>query len=195
MILLLIFLGLFSTPIDRYPDPSSQILWSLCLLDRCLIPSLIYRDFLPSTPPRYLSIYRATFYINTIEVRPDFEPLQIFGSLSLSSFDPRPFFSLKSFFPFHFRLHPSLLHLVSALDLSFFSFFMYFMHVDLGFKVFFFGGGGGTWCFCVFVKNFGMGFGNLILHAYALHYMFIITMFHAFRIMWWLYLVSVVTLD
>ena len=119
----------------------------------------------------------------------------IWISLSLSTFDPRPFFSLKSFFPFHFRLHPSLLHLVSALDLSFFSFFMYFMHVDLGFKVFFFGGGGGTWCFCVFVKIFGMGFGNLILHAYALHYMFIITMFHAFRIMWWLYLVSVVTLD
>ena len=118
----------------------------------------------------------------------------IWISLSLSFFDPRPFFSLKSFFPFHFRPNPSLLHLVSALDLSFFSFFMYFMHVDLGFKVFF-SGGGGTWCFCVFVKIFGMGFGNLILHAYALHSMFIITMFHAFRIMWRLYLVSVVRLD
>ena len=124
----------------------------------------------------------------------------IWISLSLSTFDPRPFFSLKSFFPFHFRLHPSLLHLVSALDLSFFSFFMYFMHHACkprfsSFFFFFFWGGGGTWCFCVFVKIFGMGFGNLILHAYALHSMFIITMFHAFRIMWWLYLVSVVTLD
>ena len=157
MLLLLRFLGLFSTPIDKYPDPSSQILWCLCLLDRCLIPSLIYRDFLPSTPPRYLSIYRATFYINTFEVRPSFEPLQIFGSLSLSSFDPRPFFSLKSFFPFHFRPHPSLLHLVSALDLSFFSFFMYFMHVDLGFQGFFFFFLGNLMFLC-FCQNFWDGF-------------------------------------
>lgn len=35
--------------------------------------------------------------------------------------------------------------------------------------------------FGIFVKIFGMGFVNLILHAYALHSMFIITMFHAFQ--------------
>ena len=61
---------------------------------------------------------------------------------------------------------------------------MYFMQVDQVFQVFFFfGGGGGLDVFVFFVKNFVMGFGNLILHAYAFHSMFIITMFHAFRIM------------
>ena len=51
--------GFLLIPLDRWPNPSSQILCGLCLLDSFSIPSSFYQDFLPSIPPQYLLTYQA----------------------------------------------------------------------------------------------------------------------------------------
>ena len=55
--------------LDRWPDPSNQILCGLCPLNSFSIPSSIYREFLPLTPSQYLSIYRA-FVLNKSSIPP-----------------------------------------------------------------------------------------------------------------------------
>ena len=76
------FLGFCSIPLDRYPDPPSQIIWSLCLLNS----TSIYRDFLPLITPRCLSIYRAAFFIYSLRSDPILLFLKYFD-FSLSSRD------------------------------------------------------------------------------------------------------------
>ena len=130
------FLGFCSIPLDRYPDPPSQIIWSLCLLNS----TSIYRDFLPSITPRCLSIYRAAFFIYSLRSNPILLFLKYFD-FSLSSRDLNISLSLKSLFPSNFQPYPSLLHLVSVLNL-FFS--LVFMHS------------------CIFLPKFSSFFGKLL---------------------------------
>ena len=53
----------------------------------------------------------------------------------LFSLDPNTYFSPISFFPLIFQPYPSFNFLVSVLNPLFFTFFMHFMHLDLGFLV------------------------------------------------------------
>ena len=113
-----------------------------------MIPPLIYRDFLPLIPPRYLSIYRDFFFnrslipSQSIELRFLYillrsDPiLHLFKYLDLShlSLDPNPFFSLKSFLFLHLRPTPSLNLLVSLSNPSFFIFSFIHAFIDLGFS-------------------------------------------------------------
>ena len=114
--------------------------------------SSIYRDFLLLIPSRYLSIYqdfvldRSSIPSQSIELRYIYiyiymrsDPILLhfkYFDLSLFSLDPNFFFSPKSFLPSRFWPNPSFFHFVSALNLFFFSIFMHFMHLDLGFQVF-----------------------------------------------------------
>ena len=64
------------------------------------------------------SIYRDAFSIYTLRFNPILCIIK-YLDLSLFSLDPKTFFSLKFFFPLHFRPNPSSISLVSALNLSF----------------------------------------------------------------------------
>ena len=98
----------------RYLPRSIEIFcrWQLLDTSRCI-------ELLFSIEARYLlDLLRCVFYIY-FEVRPGFVQNQISLSLSLFSLDLKTFFSQKFFFPLHFRLNPSSISLVSALNLSF----------------------------------------------------------------------------
>ena len=120
------------------------------MLNKCSILSRSIEIFLPSIPPRYLSIYREfvldTFsiyrdafsiyiYIYISEVQHGFAQTQISQSLSLFSLNLDHFFSPKTFSHLSFQPNPSLNPLVSVLNLFSLSFFMHFKHLDPGFQV------------------------------------------------------------
>ena len=129
---------------------TSSIYRDLFAIDTSSIPlhlSRINCQYLLNTS----SIYRATFFY--IQLRFDLI-LFILKHLdtSLFSLNPNTHFSTISLFPSRFRPYPSFNFFVSVLSPLFFTFFMHFMHLDLGFLVL-----GKFWGFCVFAKILGMG--------------------------------------
>ena len=91
------------------------------------------------------------------------------------SLNPNLFFSPKSLFPSRIQPLPSLNPLVSVLNLFFFSFFLHFMHLNLGFQVF-----GKFLGFLSFCEIFLVGFCWYVITCSCIAFSIIITMFHAF---------------
>ena len=99
--------GFLLIPLDRWPNPSSQILCGLCLLDSFSIPSSFYQDFLLSIPFDLSSfcsrqkldtssIYRAAFSIYILRFNLVLNHFK-YLDLSLFSLDLKTLFSPKTF--------------------------------------------------------------------------------------------------
>ena len=99
-----------------------------------------------------------------------FSPIFLQKTFSLT---PNSSHSLKNFYPCVLRPRSRSKHLVSV---QIFSLFMHSCILDLGFGVF-----QNFWDFWVFLEIFGLGFMDLMICDHALHFISIITMFHAFR--------------
>ena len=140
----------FSIPLDRQPNPSSQISkLSVCsiearhLLDpskkfghRHLLNTSRSIEFMFLTPLDISLLYRDAWIYIYLRLDPILFSLKYFD-LFLFSLDPNLCSSLKSFFPFLFRPLPSFNPSVSGLYLFFSSSFMQFLHLDLDFLSFF----------------------------------------------------------
>ena len=127
-------------------------------------------------------------YIYVYEVQLGFVQNQISWSLSLFSLYPNLTFSPKTFLPSSFRPNPNIFHLVSALNFFIFPFLMHFMHLNLGFQVFWerFG------VFVFLTKFLGwmlLIWFHMLMHCILCHYNHV---FMHSRLCAWLYNVSAI---
>ena len=122
---------------------TSSIYWNLFVINTSLIPLNLSKfcSWYLFDLSRYislslsLSLYIYIYIYICLRSNPVLLKLK-YLDLSLLFLNPNHFFSLKTFSHSRFQPNPSLNPLVSVLNLFHLSFFMHFMHLDLGFQVF-----------------------------------------------------------